>query len=233
MSCVLGIVEGGGGQCSVMTVPAFHTAHKSSPDIVCASVLHCTGDGDWTDFALWYPDKQLWLNKPRQTLYAYGIMSDAKLEFTSVRRTIVVELPDKSRYSVRVNLSVMTFFVVAEICQELGIRHYEELSLLRSPFDREGYVKLTGYHKSKVKKLSDIAPPQGQDTIDHATPPGSPSSRRKPRLPQLAMSPDQRLTMGGASSGIQIKRLPDATETSFFSEKLQRSIQEKAFINGL
>ena len=163
-------------------------------------------------------------------------MSDAKLEFTSVRRTIIIELPDKSRYSVRVNLSVMTFFVVAELCQELGIRHHEELSLLRSPFDREGFVKLTGYHKSKVKKISEVGSREGtpgRDLVDHATPPGSPSMHRKPRLPQLALSPDQRMSLGGVTSGIQAKKLPDAPEMSFFSEKLQRTLQEKSFINGL
>lgn len=166
-------------------------------------------------------------------------MSDAKLEFTSVRRTIIIELPDKSRYSVRVNLSVMTFLVVAEICQELGIRHHEELSLLRSAFDREGFVKLTGYHKSKAKKLSDATGSRegtpGLEGVDHGTPPGSPSSQRKTRLPHLALSPDQRVTLGAGaiSSGILAQRLPDAPEASFFSEKLQRTIQEKAFINGL
>ena len=166
-------------------------------------------------------------------------MSDARLEFTSVRRTIIIELPDKSRYNVRVNLSVMTFLVVAEICQELGIRHHEELSLLRSPFDREGFVKLTGYHKAKAKKFSDPGTSRegtpAFEGVDHSTPPGSPSTQRKTRLPHLALSPDQRVTLGaGATTGsILAQRLPDAPDSSFFSEKLQRTIQEKAFINGL
>lgn len=195
------------------------------------------GDGDWTDYALWYPDKQIWLNKPRQTLYAYGIMANAKLEFTCVRRTIVIELPDKSRYRVRVNLSIMTFLVVAEICQELNIKHHEELSLLKSPYDVEGFVKYTGFHKVKGKKLSEAGSRDGtpaRDLVDHATPPGSPSTQRKARLPQLAMAPDQRPTLGGAANtGVIVKKLPEAHETGFFSEKIQRTLYEKAYVNGL
>ena len=100
----------------------------------------------------------------------------------------------------------------------------------------KGFVKLTGYHKAKVKKpdpgFREGTP--GLDLVDHATAaPGSPSMNRKPRLPQLALSPDQRMSLGGATSGMQATKLPDAPEMSFFSEKLQRSIQEKSFINGL
>ncbi len=78
-------------------------------------------------------------------------MSNVRLEFVPVHRYITVEGPDKQLYQVRVNFSVMTFFAVAEICRELGIRHPEELSLLRSPLDKEGYAKLTGWAKKGRK----------------------------------------------------------------------------------
>ena len=78
-------------------------------------------------------------------------MSDARLEFSPVHRYLTVELPDKHRYQVRINFAVMTFFTVAEICSELNIRHYEELSLIKSPDDKEGYAKLTGWTKRKGK----------------------------------------------------------------------------------
>lgn len=110
--------------------------------------LH-TGDADWSDFALWWPDKAIWLNKPRQTLYAYGIMSDAKLEFVPVHRYLTVEMPNRQKYQMRVNFAIMTFFTVAEICREFGIRHPEELSLMRSPLDKENYAKLTGWGKRR------------------------------------------------------------------------------------
>ena len=82
-------------------------------------------------------------------------MSDAKLEFVPVHRYITVEMPDKHRYQMRVSFAVMTFLTVAEICREMGIRHPEELSLLRSPLDKENFAKLTGWVKKgrKVRKL--------------------------------------------------------------------------------
>ncbi len=89
------------------------------------------------------------MNKPRQTLYAYGIMSDAKLEFVPVHRYMNIEMPNRQRYQIRVNFAIMTFFTVGEICQEFGIRHPEELSLLRSPLDKENFAKLTGWSKRR------------------------------------------------------------------------------------
>ena len=82
-------------------------------------------------------------------------MSDAKLDFVPVHRYISVELPDKQRYQMRVNFAVMTFFAVAEICREMNVRHPEELSLMRSPLDKENYAKLTGWVKKgrKVRVL--------------------------------------------------------------------------------
>ena len=47
----------------------------------------------------------------------------------------------------------MTFFTVAEMCQELNIRHPEEMSLIKSPDDKEGYAKLTGWAKRKGAKV--------------------------------------------------------------------------------
>ena len=107
------------------------------------------GDADWSDFALWWPDKAIWLNKPRQTLYAYGIMSDAKLEFVPVHRYISIEMPNRQRYQMRVNFAIMTFFTVGEICREFNVRHPEEMSLMRSPLDKENFAKLTGWNKRR------------------------------------------------------------------------------------
>ena len=78
-------------------------------------------------------------------------MSDAKLDFVPVHRYITVELPDKQRYQIRINFAVMTFFSVAEICKEMNIRHPEEMSLMRSPLDKEGYAKSTGFLKKGRK----------------------------------------------------------------------------------
>ena len=138
-------------------VRLYHLLHSHAPALThtCPHTLTRTGDADWSDYALWWPENRIWLNKPRQSLYAYGIMSDAKLDFVPVHRYISVELPDKQRYQMRVNFAVMTFFAVAEICREMNVRHPEELSLMRSPLDKENYAKLTGWVKKgrKVRAL--------------------------------------------------------------------------------
>jgi kindlin 2 len=155
-------------------------------------------------------------------------MSNAILEFTCVHRNLVIELPDRSRYAMRVHFAMMTFYVVKEICDVVGIRHAEELSLLKSPFDKEGYVKSTGFHRAKVKKQGrEGSPLEGVDT---STPPGSPSSSQKTRLPNALNSEVE----GGMESGaVIIQKILDGPENGFFSEKLNRSPTERAFINGL
>ena len=108
------------------------------PPLSLSFPLSLPGEGDWSNYALWWPDKGVWLSKVRQTLYAYGIMSNAVLEFTCVQRHLIIELPDGTRYDMRVHVAMMTFYVVKVICDTLNIRHAEELSLMRSPFDKEG-----------------------------------------------------------------------------------------------
>lgn len=196
------------------------------------------GDQDWSEYALWWPTKQIWLSKPRQTLYAYGITSNATLEFTCVHRQLTIELPSKTRYVMRVHFAMMTFYVVKELCDAFGLRHAEELSLMKSPFDKEGFVKSTGYHKAKVKKLHDSSRESspGMDSVD--SPPGSPGSQRKGgRMKNLAQAlehQDPSISGGGAGTGaVIIRKANRAPDGGFFSEKLNRSNTEKAFINGL
>ncbi|XP_003384623.1 PREDICTED: fermitin family homolog 2-like [Amphimedon queenslandica] len=183
------------------------------------------GEGDWSNFALWWPDKGVWLSKVRQTLYSYGIMSNSVLEFTCVQRNFIVELPDRTRYIMRIHVAMMTFYVVKVICDTLNIRHAEELSLMRSPFDKEGYVKATGYHRTKAKKTTLEA---GQSVEDPTASPG-----HKTKLPS-SLDPEAMLPGNDMNSGASIvKRLPDAPENGFFSDKVYRSATERAFINGL
>lgn len=60
---------------------------------------------------------------------------------------------------------------------------------------------------------------------------GSPSRRNK--LPN-SLNPESMLPGSGMDSGVAIiKKLPDAPDNGFFSEKLYRSSMERAFINGL
>jgi hypothetical protein len=94
--------------------------------------LLLAGDQDWSDHALWWPDKKKWLLQPRITLNAYGVQSDARLQFTPQRKPLKVQLPDRMFREIKCSFSVMVFDAVMELCEQLGIRHPEEMSLIRA-----------------------------------------------------------------------------------------------------
>eukprot|EP00731_Ephydatia_muelleri_P027760 Em0019g633a len=228
---------------SVPQIGVHRTIRVTSSESVAAVMIKIAtklGDADWSDYALWWPEKGIWLNKPRQSLYAYGIQADIKLEFVPVHRNVMIEMPDKRQFQVRVNFAVMTFFAVAEICREMNIRHPEELSLLRSPMDKENYAKLTGIAKKAASrplgaagggKSRDGTPSRGDEhnSVDSVTPPGSPASKRK-KLPTLALTGQKSMDAGPGVLAVYIGEAPDG---GFFSEKLQRTMTEKCYINGL
>ncbi|XP_073250057.1 fermitin family homolog 2-like [Porites lutea] len=89
---------------------------------------------DWSDHGLWWPQKRLWLVKPRLTLDTIGVQGDAKLQFTPTHKKVRVQLPDLQFVEVSLDFSKPVFHAVQELCAELGIRHPEELSLLK-PFE--------------------------------------------------------------------------------------------------
>lgn len=83
---------------------------------------------DWSDHALWWPEKNKWLTKTRLTLDQCGVQADAKLQFTPMHKLLNVQLPDLRCLPLKVDFSIKTFSVVIQVCKELGIRHPEELS---------------------------------------------------------------------------------------------------------
>ncbi|VVC42485.1 Hypothetical protein CINCED_3A004027 [Cinara cedri] len=84
---------------------------------------------DWSDHALWWPNRNSWLTRTRSTLDQYGVQADAKLQFTRMHKTARIQLPDLRYVDMRVDFSIKTFNAVIQICKELNIRHPEELSL--------------------------------------------------------------------------------------------------------
>ena len=86
---------------------------------------------DWSDHCLWWPKKNMWLTRTRSTLNQYGVQADALLYFTPMHKVLRVQLPDLRFVDTKVDLSVKCFSAVKELCKELGIRHYEELSFQR------------------------------------------------------------------------------------------------------
>ncbi|XP_015439833.1 PREDICTED: unc-112-related protein-like [Dufourea novaeangliae] len=86
---------------------------------------------DWSDHALWWPERNHWLTRTRSTLDQYGVAADARLHFTPMHKTLRVQLPDMRSLDCKVDFSVKTFNAVINLCKELGIRHPEELSFCK------------------------------------------------------------------------------------------------------
>ncbi|XP_047114333.1 unc-112-related protein-like [Schistocerca piceifrons] len=86
---------------------------------------------DWSDHALWWPARNVWLSRTRSTLDQYGVQADALLDFTPMHKTLRVQLPDLRYLDCRVDFSIKTFNAVVNLCKELGIRHPEELSFCK------------------------------------------------------------------------------------------------------
>ncbi|XP_059086397.1 unc-112-related protein-like isoform X3 [Tigriopus californicus] len=86
---------------------------------------------DWSDHAIWWPEKNLWLDKTRWTLDQYNITADAIIQFTPMHKTLHVQLPDLRVIACNVDFSVRTFNASINLCKDLGIRHPEELSLCK------------------------------------------------------------------------------------------------------
>ncbi|XP_050737415.1 unc-112-related protein-like isoform X2 [Eriocheir sinensis] len=86
---------------------------------------------DWSDHALWWPKKNMWLTHTRSTLDQYGVSAAAELEFTPMHKNLRVQMPDLRFMDFRVDFSKKTFNAVIQLCKQLGIRYPEELSFCK------------------------------------------------------------------------------------------------------
>ncbi|EDW73509.1 uncharacterized protein Dwil_GK17582 [Drosophila willistoni] len=84
---------------------------------------------DWSDHALWWPARNIWLTRTRLTLDQYGVQADSLLHFTPMHKILRVQLPDLRYLDCRVDYSLKTFGAVVNLCKQLDIRYPEELSL--------------------------------------------------------------------------------------------------------
>jgi len=76
---------------------------------------------DWSDHALWWPDKNRWLKRSRSTLDQYGVQADAKLHFTPMHKNLRIQLPDLQIMDMRTDFSSDVFHAVMGLCKEIGM----------------------------------------------------------------------------------------------------------------
>lgn len=92
---------------------------------------------NWSDHAVWWEQKRMWLLKTNWTLDKYGILADARLHYMPQHRPISLLLPNMRTVRLKASFSSPVFQCVVGICRLLNIRHPEELSLLRAPEEKE------------------------------------------------------------------------------------------------
>ena len=51
---------------------------------------------DWSDHAMWWPKKNIWLDKTRWTLDQYNITADATIYFTPMHKTLKINVALKT-----------------------------------------------------------------------------------------------------------------------------------------
>jgi len=91
---------------------------------------------DWSDHAIWWPTRNIWLDKTRWTLDQYSVNADTVIHFTPMHKTLRIQLPDLRYLDCVVDFSVKTFNSGVQMCRLHGLRHPEELSLCK-PLDPE------------------------------------------------------------------------------------------------
>ncbi|XP_023177123.1 unc-112-related protein [Drosophila hydei] len=120
---------------------------------------------DWSDHALYWPAKNIWLTRTRATLDQCGVQADNLLHFTPMHKVLRVQLPDLRYIDCRVDYSAKTFAAVVSLCKQLDIRYPEELSLCK-PLEAE-HLKKNFAQLPHLKRVP-IAEPDGTTYLQPA-----------------------------------------------------------------
>uniref|UniRef100_A0A8C6KV00 FERM domain containing kindlin 3b n=1 Tax=Nothobranchius furzeri TaxID=105023 RepID=A0A8C6KV00_NOTFU len=75
---------------------------------------------DWSDHALWWDQKKMWLLRTAWTLEKYGIHADARLIFMPQHRPLKLDLPNGKTVRLRACFSDPVFQTVMGICRQLS-----------------------------------------------------------------------------------------------------------------
>jgi len=118
---------------------------------------------DWSDHALWWPRKNVWLTHTRSTLDQCGVTASAELHFTPMHKLLKVQLPDLREMEFRVDFSVKTFNAVVNLCKHMGIRHPEELSFSK-PITADDLKY--NFAERQLKKMQQAKTVNGQVAVD-------------------------------------------------------------------
>lgn len=143
---------------------------------------------DWSDHAIWWPERNMWLKRTGTTLDQYGVQADARLWFTPMHKTLRVQMPDMQLIDMRVDFSENIFKSVMELGKELGVRHPEEMSFLTKPVTKPRNNKhrrpSAAVKKAKDKDRDSMASSNSNEAASTGSldgiPPHTPTRRPSP-----------------------------------------------------
>ncbi|NXN68421.1 FERM1 protein, partial [Himantopus himantopus] len=135
---------------------------------------------DWSDYALWWKQKNCWLLKTHWTLDKCGVQADATLVFTAQHKMLRLCLPNMKTVRLKVSFSSVVFKAVSDICKILNIRRSEELSLLK---------QLEDALKKKKKKDKNSKEAASEDILNLCDSPVSSGLSGSPGLYSKTMTP--------------------------------------------
>jgi len=180
----------------------------------------------WSDYELWWPDRQKWLDKMGQVLGKYEVQADAKLIYTPKHKVVRIQLPDLQYAKVKVNFAEKLFFTVKDICKFFDIRHPEELSIMTRKLE----------NKSSKKNLN-VNNDDGLITTNVLTPGLTPTSPYTPGSPMYnTLTPKGNLKGNSLEylGGVDSKLLSTSSKPSEFALRhlfRPKSLMDKANYN--
>lgn len=183
-------------------------------------ILSYAGQQDWSDYALWWPERMMWLTRPRLTLQSEGVNSDSKLQFTRQNKPLRIQLPDRTVVSMKVNMAIPCFHAVEQVCKTIGIRRFEELSFMRCanrPVENNPALTYFGSRKNQyVNALLDPLMVRDRPTADQT---------------DAHIAENGEYLIGGQSIGTIVNGsdVPDG----LFMDRWSPNSLDKAYLHGL
>uniref|UniRef100_A0A2K6EEN8 FERM domain containing kindlin 3 n=1 Tax=Propithecus coquereli TaxID=379532 RepID=A0A2K6EEN8_PROCO len=113
---------------------------------------------DWSDHAIWWEQKRQWLLQTHWTLDKYGILADARLFFGPQHRPVILRLPNRRALRLHASFSNPRTVILSLPQLFSGIRHPEELSLLRKKKKKEKEPEEEVYDLTQVVLAGGVAP---------------------------------------------------------------------------
>lgn len=186
--------------------------------------------------------------KPRVGLDTHGVQGDATLQFTPIHKKLRIQKPDLEFIDVAIDFSKPVFKAVQELCSDLGIRHPEELSLMKPCELKQKGERKSNSVRAKLKKrlsqssfssddnLSANSDDRTRGSKDSLTPNYGSMGRHVYASPNGTLSPNSpahsNISSDGAFDSSQLSTSPGSpSQMALASVYKPRSLQEKAYRN--